>query len=255
MNDPAFFNASEAEYFANRTGPFTHARGNNIVFLSLQDLTPEYENLTASIEAQNARDFLPDIYSKHPELVEGFLAQRKALAKLYRNPKAGVLEVPFGGFAGAGIAFQKPVSRGTVSINTTDPDPATTPIIDFGVLQNPADLEMLVLSIKAMRRFMSSESIAVRQPLEILPGANITSDAAIAEAVRNSLYASFAHPSGTASLQPLEHGGVVDPTLRVYGLEGLRVVDASIIPLIPACHLQSTVYAVAEKAADLIKTT
>ncbi|KAF6812814.1 choline dehydrogenase [Colletotrichum sojae] len=255
MNDPAFFNASEAEYFANRTGPFTHARGNNIIFLSLQDLTPDYESLTASVEAQKAEDFLPEIYGKHHELLEGFLAQRAVLGKLLRNPEAGVLEIPFGGFAGGGIALQKPVSRGTITINGTDANPALNPVIDFGALQNPADLEMLVLSIKAMRKFMASETMAVREPVEIAPGANITSDEDIAKAVRDSLFASFSHPSGSASMLPLEHGGVVDPSLRVYGLESLRVVDASVIPLIPACHLQATVYAVAEKAADIIKTT
>ncbi|TEA21588.1 Dehydrogenase xptC [Colletotrichum sidae] len=255
MNDPAFYNASEAEYFANRTGPFTHARGNNIVFMSLQDLTPDYESLTASVEAQNAADFLPDIYTQHPELLEGFLAQRKVQAALLRNPEAGVLEIPFGGFAGAGIAFQKPLSRGTVTISGTDADPSAPPVIDFRTLENPADLEMLVLSVKAMRRFMASETVAVREPVEFLPGANVTSDAAIEQAIRDQLYASFSHPSGTAGMQPLEHGGVVDPELRVYGVEGLRVVDASIIPLIPACHLQATVYAVAEKAADIIKST
>ncbi|KAL8907683.1 MAG: hypothetical protein Q9207_001251 [Kuettlingeria erythrocarpa] len=52
---------------------------------------------------------------------------------------------------------------------------------------------------------------------------------------------------------PKEHGGVVDPQLRVYGIKGLSVVDASMMPIIPAAHTQSTVYAVAEKAADLIK--
>ncbi|KAI4201254.1 MAG: hypothetical protein LQ346_002207 [Caloplaca aetnensis] len=52
---------------------------------------------------------------------------------------------------------------------------------------------------------------------------------------------------------PKEHGGVVDPQLKVYGIKGLSVVDASIMPIIPAAHTQSTVYAVAEKAADLIK--
>ncbi|GKT95815.1 GMC oxidoreductase [Colletotrichum tofieldiae] len=249
MEDPTFFNASEAEYFANRTGPFTHARGNNIVFIHC----PEYESLTAAVEAQNAKDFLPKIYSEHPELLEGFLAQRNTLAKLYRSPEAGVLEIPFGGFAGGAISFQKSLSRGTITINTTNPDPAVPPVIDFGVLQNPIDLDVAVLSVKAFRKLWEGSTLAIREAVEIVPGANITSDEAIAEAIRNSLYASFAHPSGTTSLQPLEHGGVVDPKLRVYGVEGLRVVDSSVIPLIPACHLQSTVYAVAEKAADILK--
>ncbi|KAK1966492.1 GMC oxidoreductase [Colletotrichum sublineola] len=253
MNDPAFFNASEAEYFANRTGPFTHARGNNIVLMSLQDITPEYESLTAAVEAQDAKEFLPEVYSEHSELLDGFLAQREMLAKLYRNPEAGVLEIPFGGFSAGAISFQKSLSRGTIRINTTNPDPAVPPVIDFGVLQNPIDLDVAILSVKAFRKFWNSPTLAVREPIEITPGANVTSEEAISEAIRDSLYASFAHPSGTASLQPLEHGGVVDPQLRVYGIEGLRVVDSSIIPLIPACHLQSTVYAIAEKAADILK--
>jgi choline dehydrogenase-like flavoprotein len=70
--------------------------------------------------------------------------------------------------------------------------------------------------------------------------------------VRQSV-ATLNHHAGTAAMLPREWGGVVDAQLKVYGVEGLRVVDASIIPMLPAAHLQDTVYAVGEKAADLIK--
>lgn len=64
-----------------------------------------------------------------------------------------------------------------------------------------------------------------------------------------------AHPCGTAAMMPRDLGGIVDTALRVYGVDGLRVVDASVLPLIPAANLQATTYAVAEKAADLNKGT
>ncbi|UDD65244.1 hypothetical protein AFCA_012435 [Aspergillus flavus] len=61
------------------------------------------------------------------------------------------------------------------------------------------------------------------------------------------------HFAGTCSMLPREKDGVVDSHLKVYGIEGLRVVDASAIPLISTANLQATVYAFAERAADLIK--
>ena len=61
------------------------------------------------------------------------------------------------------------------------------------------------------------------------------------------------HGCGTAAMQPREKGGVVDPKLVVYGTENIRVVDASVFPLIPRGNILSSVYAVAEKAAEIIK--
>ena len=61
------------------------------------------------------------------------------------------------------------------------------------------------------------------------------------------------HPCGTCAMLPREDGGVVDPLMKVYGTQGLRVIDASVLPLVPRGNIQSTVYAVAERMADLIK--
>ena len=60
------------------------------------------------------------------------------------------------------------------------------------------------------------------------------------------------HPCGTCSMMDRDKGGVVDQDLRVYGTRGLRVCDASVIPLIPRANILSTVYAIAEKTADII---
>lgn len=83
--------------------------------------------------------------------------------------------------------------------------------------------------------------------------ATVKSDEDIRAAARVNVVPTLAHPSYTCAMMKREHGGVVDAQLRVYGVKGLSIVDASVIPLIPATHLSSTVYAVVEKAADIIK--
>jgi choline dehydrogenase-like flavoprotein len=72
------------------------------------------------------------------------------------------------------------------------------------------------------------------------------------EIVKERLFTCF-HPAGSCAMLPKESGGVVDSELKVYGTKNLRVVDASIFPLEPSGNIQAAVYAVAEKAADLIR--
>lgn len=76
---------------------------------------------------------------------------------------------------------------------------------------------------------------------------SITSDAEIEKLLRSSLNPTESHPSCTNPMMPERLGGVVGPDLLVHGVSHLSVVDASIMPMIPAAHLSSTVYAVAEK--------
>lgn len=255
MNDPEFYAAAWEEYEVNKTGPFSHAWGNRVVFTSLSDLDPDFEAIAESLDAQEPLVHLPAVYAQNPALVEGFLKQRSILQSQFLNPEAGVVEITYGGAISVPVALQKPLSRGTIYINSTDPDPSIPPLVDFNTAANPVDVLLSVRALQKTRAFMSADSVAVLEPVELSPGASIDSDAEIEEALRGSLLSpSFDHPVGTAALMPRELGGVVDTKLRVYGVEGLWVVDASIIPLLPAAHTQSTVYAVAEYAAELIKT-
>ena len=92
-------------------------------------------------------------------------------------------------------------------------------------------------------------------PVETVPGAQYETDKEIFDAsIRAAaLDPTYAHSSGACAMTPEDLGGCIDPKLRVYGVDRLRIVDSSILPLIPAAHLQATMYAVAEKAADLIR--
>jgi choline dehydrogenase-like flavoprotein len=89
--------------------------------------------------------------------------------------------------------------------------------------------------------------------VELTPGLNVTSDADIGTHLRAMFNSTLAHTAGTAAMPSEEHGGVVGPDLKVYGVGKLSVIDASVIPYLPTTHLCTTVYAIAKKAAFLIK--
>ncbi|KAM5349281.1 hypothetical protein ACJ41O_005788 [Fusarium nematophilum] len=254
MNDPDFYDAAWEEYVTNKTGPFSHAWGHHIVITSLQDLDSKFASIADSLGAQNALAHLPPIYAENPSLLKGFLEQRRILQSQFRSSDAGVVEITFGGATAVPVALLKPLSRGTIFINSTNADPSIPPLIDFNANSNPVDMLVAIRALRKARQFMAADSVASLEPVEISPGPTVQSEVEIRRTMQESLLSpSFDHPVGTAAMMPREWGGVVDTRLRVYGVEGLWVVDGSVMPLVPAAHTQATVYAVAEYAAELIK--
>ena len=103
-----------------------------------------------------------------------------------------------------------------------------------------------------MRKLAATQPFAGLLAREVNPGPSVTTDAELAVWLKKYL-TTVHHTSSSCPMLPRDKGGVVDPQLRVYGTRGLRVVDLSVVPIIPTSHTQSVVYAVAEQAADIIK--
>jgi choline dehydrogenase-like flavoprotein len=82
---------------------------------------------------------------------------------------------------------------------------------------------------------------------EVSPGVTVQDDAALKEFVKQQMVLSFMHPCCTAAMLPKQKGGVVGTDLKLHGASGLRIVDMSIIPMLPSAHLSALAYAVAEK--------
>ncbi|KAI7472941.1 GMC oxidoreductase [Hortaea werneckii] len=238
-------------YYHNRTGPMTvpFFSGTLVAYLPLQNMTDESDRILRSALKVNTSSLLP--INSDSTILAGYHAQNQILLERYRSAHTTVQEVAFGGSGSVPVALLKPLSCGSIQINTTDP--SKTPLVDFGTFSHPTDLEIAVEAIKKTREFMNSAPMQETGATEIIPGTNITSDDEIAAAIRNLARSTWQHPTSSCSMMRRELGGVVDPSLKVYGVEGLRVVDASIMPLIIGSHTSSTVYAVAEKAADIIK--
>jgi choline dehydrogenase len=152
------------------------------------------------------------------------------------------------GFAISPVSLY-PKSRGTVTLS--NPDPHAAPAIDPALLSVAEDIEPLIRAIKLARRILAAPNFARYQAAETAPGAAVQSDAQIAEFIRASSY-TVHHQVGTCRMG--EHPeAVVDSQLRLRGLEGLRVVDASVMPLIIGGNTNAVVVMIAEKAADLIR--
>jgi choline dehydrogenase-like flavoprotein len=145
--------------------------------------------------------------------------------------------------------LSRPRSRGTVRLGAADP--ATAPLIDPNFLSEPEDLDTLLRGVKLARRILAAPAFARYAGTEIAPGPGAEADADLADFIRRSAVTVF-HPVGTCRMGT-DAEAVVDPQLRVRGIEGLRVVDASIMPTIIGGNTNAPVIMIAEKAADMIR--
>ncbi|KAI1614549.1 hypothetical protein EDD36DRAFT_436338 [Exophiala viscosa] len=146
-----------------------------------------------------------------------------------------------------------PTTGGNVSINSKDA--SANPLINLPFYEADCDMNIQVLVLKRLRTLIAQPSFAQYTvgPAngELVPGPSVQSDEDIINFIRETTV-STDHQSGTARMSPLDDEGVVSPTLEVYGVQGLRVVDASIMPVFADQHPSAAVYMIAEKAAQMI---
>lgn len=249
--DPALNASAWAQYEASKTGPITQAHGSSLAFLSLRTISDNYESIVSTIKSQNARKYLPSVYGDS-KLLAGFNRQRDIIVNLHSRTDAAVAEFPMVAFGLAIGALQRPLSRGTVTLNPSNKYGA--PVVQWNTFQNPIDRQIVVEMVRWIRQHWARPELKKFQPVEIVPGTGETDDEIIEALIQTkALEASFAHMSGSCAMMPEAYGGVVGSDLLMYGVKRLSIVDGSIIPLVPATHLQATMYAIAEKAADIIK--
>lgn len=152
---------------------------------------------------------------------------------------------------GCRIALLRPESRGAVRLASADPTAA--PLIEPGFLQSEHDRRRLRDGVRMARKVMSQTAMQPHAGSEILPGEARQTDEELDAFVRaNSV--TVHHPAGTCRMGGEgDAGRVVDPELRVCGVQGLRVVDASVMPDLVGGNINGVVMMIAEKAADLIR--
>ncbi|KAF8665591.1 hypothetical protein AX16_000048 [Volvariella volvacea WC 439] len=222
------FSNALAEWEATQSGPLSTAIENHLGFLRLPADHPIF-------------DVVPDPsagpVSSHFEM----LFANVFLAPGFPTPETG-------DFMTIVTALISPTSRGNVTIGSNNPWAA--PLINPNLVNSVFDLTVLREAVKACLRFVSASPW---QGYINSSWGDLSSDDAIDAYVRNTTTTVF-HPVGTASMSPVgADWGVVDPDLKVKGVEGLRVVDASVLPFVPNAHTQAPVFYVAERGADLIK--
>ena len=155
---------------------------------------------------------------------------------------------PWSGFTMAYYPF-RPTSRGHVRIKSRDP--LAAPAMQANYLATDYDRGMMIAGARMARALTATPSFAPYVLEEYQPGPSVQSDEAILDAVRDT-GASGYHPVGTCRMGR-DADAVVDPRLRVHGVEGLRVVDASVMPTLVSGNTNAATFMIAEKAADMMR--
>ncbi|CRL15790.1 GMC family oxidoreductase [Phaeobacter italicus] len=146
------------------------------------------------------------------------------------------------------VCVLRPKSRGSVTLESSDPMAA--PRIDPGFLSDPEDLDVLMKGVRKTRQIMAAEPLARYIHKELFIEGE-PDDAALEQHIRNRADTIY-HPVGTCKMG-IDDMAVVDPQLQVHGLDGLRVVDASVMPRLVGGNTNAPTIMIAEKAADMIR--
>jgi choline dehydrogenase len=155
---------------------------------------------------------------------------------------------PFPGF-GLTVSNCRPKSRGSVKIKSADI--AEAPAIDLNLLSAQEDMDELVEGAYLMRKFAATKALSQVIVEEFKPGPAKQTDADFREDIRANAYSIF-HPCGTCRMGPDASSNVVDARLKVHGVDGLRIADASIFPTIPAGNINAPSMMVGQRAAEII---
>ncbi|KAH9003801.1 aryl-alcohol-oxidase from pleurotus Eryingii [Lactarius hatsudake] len=228
--DQTLFQDGLAQWEASRTGPFAASVGGNIGWLRLPKHSPIFKHV---------RDPSSGPQAPHIEL----LTVNQFFSAVQPPP-------PTGHFMSIGTIVLTPTSRGSITLASTNPFDA--PIIDPALLNSDFDIFTMREAVKAALRFVAAPAFKdyVIGPFGAL--ADAKTDAEIEAYVRSQSSNVF-HPSSTAymSRKGSKHG-VVNPDFSVKKTIGLRIVDGSVLPYVPAAHPQAIIFIIAERAAELI---
>ncbi|CAG8955709.1 hypothetical protein HYFRA_00010975 [Hymenoscyphus fraxineus] len=262
--DPEVLGAAMTAYQTMKSGPFSKAAINSYALLPVVDFQSEEGKTTCD---DVLKELLPDISNSEHEFVRSVYSSADKSSGCYfvyaahgnfgadnSTAKAVTVNDETANFLTIACELSYPLSRGSVHISTSSA--FDRPTIDPAYYSNPLDLEIQARHVRFFETIVKTDPLAsllktggIRSP----GFANIGDDLdAAKEYIRRTSISGW-HPVGTCAMKPKEAGGVVNPRLLVYGTRNLRVVDASIMPFICRGNTQSTVYAIAEKAADIIK--
>ena len=212
------------QYLLSKKGLFTIGPLEAVAFLNLDD--PE---APANFQYHFAPMYLGREYGADPYDI-----------KTYVQPKDGFTLLP---------SLLLPKSRGTVTLRDTNPKSA--PVVDPRFFSEQEDLDLLIKGGKLALKMVQNTAFDAYRDEVVMPPVPLKTDEEWGEHIRKTVETIY-HPVGTCKMGQ-DDLAVVDQALKVHGIEGLRVVDASIMPRIVSGNTNAPVYMIAEKAADLIK--
>lgn len=235
VNDPAYAADSVEQYLANATGPLTGSPG----FIAFERISASDPSLLSNATIEAFQSAFP---SDWPEVEYLAIDAYTGYNENYQTSD------PMNGnnYATLSTAIISPLSRGNLTIASADA--AVPPIINPNWLTAPEDKELAIAAFKRVRQAWSQMSGVTIGP-EVLPGPTYDTDEKILEFIQQSVIQLY-HAAATCKMgKSNDSMAVVDSKARVYGVKGLRVVDASSFPFLTPGHPQSGVYALAEKIA------